>query len=150
MILNRDFRIVVNFDRERLRRYAKRGSPAFFDFRVESNNGSYPDEHWMDFGAVVVGWWIMAALRMRSGSNEEQFLFMDGPHLLTARRRDLIVDFMATDSDFAISVLFEDFVAELKKSAKEIADTLSDSSEFPDEVNSLKKGVKLLESTPTS
>jgi hypothetical protein len=66
----------ILFDRER------RGSSAFFYIEVLLNGRSFPSPGWMDFGDVILGWWIMACVQLFEGERETTFSFMDGPFRL--------------------------------------------------------------------
>ena len=42
----------------------------------------YPCERWIDFGVVLLNWWINGIGKLYDGSSREEFLFMDGPFSL--------------------------------------------------------------------
>jgi hypothetical protein len=80
--------IRVGFDDEILGRYGSRGSSLLFQIAFENDGIQFPHEGWVDFGCVVLGWWMTAIFRLAEGSHEEELCFMDGPYTLMAYRRD--------------------------------------------------------------
>lgn len=79
-------RIVVKFDDTLMRRYVDRGAPPLLGIWFEEGGESYPEEGWLDFGAVILLWWVSAILRLFGGSREEDLVFMDGPFRVRVRR----------------------------------------------------------------
>jgi hypothetical protein len=51
----------------------------------EHEGNYYPSDDWMDFGCVIIGWWVNTLVQLLQGSNEEKFSFMDGPYSLNAK-----------------------------------------------------------------
>ena len=76
--------IDISFNDELLQRYAARQAPLLFSISIADANSHYPEEAWMDFGCVILGWWITACLNLINGSKEETMRFMDGPYALIA------------------------------------------------------------------
>lgn len=79
--------IHVSFDDELLYRYDQRNSPSYFCIYIEVNERIYPDRSWMDFGAVILGWWQRACVELLEGNKEVAFVFMDGPYRLRLKQQ---------------------------------------------------------------
>lgn len=75
----------VDFDEELMSRYHRRGASPFFTIYWTHSQEAYPNEDWLDFGSVIIGWWLIAATSLLHGALEEEFLFMDGPYALAVR-----------------------------------------------------------------
>jgi hypothetical protein len=56
-------------------------------FRIfwEHNGSYYPMEDWVDFGCIIIGWWVSSLIRFQRGSSRESFTFMDGPYSIDAQ-----------------------------------------------------------------
>ena len=75
-------RLKLSFDEELLMLYELRKSSLSFGCWWEFPDDNYPDIGWRDFGATIIGWWIMALLRLLNGETKEELDFMDGPFSL--------------------------------------------------------------------
>src|SRR5690242_16664917 len=73
-------KIRLKFDEATLLKYEQRGSPLLFGISWEHQGLYYPSEDWLDFGAVILGWWFTATNNLLQGAKEEKFSFMDGPY----------------------------------------------------------------------
>lgn len=78
-------KVQLRFDDDLIRKYVQREADPFFGIYWLHNGIAYPEEGWLDFGSVILGWWLMAATSLLRGSLEEEFLFMDGPYALSVR-----------------------------------------------------------------
>lgn len=77
--------IHLEFDRDKLHRYAQRGAPLVFEIAWEHDGRYYPAPNWADYGAVILVWWLHAIVELFEGTEKTDFLFMDGPYGLEAR-----------------------------------------------------------------
>lgn len=78
----------VRFDDDLIRKYVQREADPFFGIYWLHNGIAYPEEGWLDFGSVILDWWLIAATSLLHGALEEEFLFMDGPYALSVRSLD--------------------------------------------------------------
>lgn len=68
--------------------YAMKGSPLPGELYLALNGDRFfPQQHWPDFTAVVLSWWVRNVIGLRDGFKSE-FLFMDGPPRFSALRLD--------------------------------------------------------------
>lgn len=56
-----------------------------FEIYWEHDGLFYPMEHWVDFGCILVGWWVSTVIKLLRGNSEGSFAFMDGPYSLLAK-----------------------------------------------------------------
>jgi hypothetical protein len=71
-----------------LSEYEDRGSSSFFTIFWQHTQESYPTDSWMDFGAILLGWWIVATLKLLRGERHQDLVFMDGPYRLSLELGD--------------------------------------------------------------
>ena len=76
--------IIIDFDDDLLKKYNTSIGPLLFDFCVQNEKLEYyPEKEWLDFGAVILGWWSTEIIDIANGKNKGELLFMDGPYQLT-------------------------------------------------------------------
>lgn len=80
--------IHLGFDRTKLQQRAERGSPLVFEIAWEHNSVIYPAPGWVDFGSVILAWWMRAAVELFEGAHHTDFLFMDGPYGFQAQYQE--------------------------------------------------------------
>jgi hypothetical protein len=111
--------ILVSLDEQLLAKYDKRGAPLFFGITWEHEGIYYPERSWMDFGVVILGWWFAATLRLRQGTDEDKFLFMDGPYAIKAKyyRQEDTLELIPEGLDTIWKVPFNELAKELIRTA---------------------------------
>lgn len=72
----------VVFDDELLLKYHQRNSPLFFEIYFENEGKFYPEEHHMDFGEVILYWWITETIDCIEKHKLPKFIFMEGNYQL--------------------------------------------------------------------
>src|SRR5437588_5592384 len=72
----------ITFDDALLLRYDRRGASASFGICWEHEGTWYPSPNWIDFGAVILDWWMIAARNLMQGERRQELYFMDGPFRL--------------------------------------------------------------------
>ena len=56
---------------------------------LELNGGAFPERGWTDFPVIILGWLSDALLQLEVPTRREvQWLFMDGPHLVTLTKAE--------------------------------------------------------------
>ena len=113
-------KLCVDFDDALIEKYVRRGSNPLFAIYWKQGETTYPEEQWVDFGSVVLGWWLVAARLLVEGAPEAEFLFMDGPYRLNARRFGNQLHFSAEGEAWLWRVSTETFVSELLEAAAEV------------------------------
>lgn len=136
----------IGFDEELMRQYAARGASPIFDIHWSCDGETYPSHDWIDFGAVILGWWIVAGERLLRGSKEERFLFMDGPYELRARRQDSSLQISATYQPLLWTVPLQELMVELIRAADTVSQELLRLGIAEQDRRSLDYGVGLLRS----
>ena len=77
----------LDFEIPWLLKYEKRGISPIFKIFWEINGEYYPEEEWVDVGATILGWWLVALERIKDGGKHEELVFGEGPF-----RLKLVVD----------------------------------------------------------
>ena len=113
-------RLHVSFDDSLIKKYVERGSSPLFTIYWTHEGMAYPEDQWMDFGSVILSWWLVAARSLLESAAKADFLFMDGPYCLEIRRVNDRVYVSAEDSSVQWQISTEDFAAELLR----VADTI--------------------------
>ena len=82
----------------------------------------YPDDEWIDNGAIIVGWWLYSLYLLKKGSQEEDFVFMEGPYRLKVSRVSDTEYFKVSTGDLrkTIEVSLTDLSLAITNCAKKI------------------------------
>ncbi len=112
--------LCVNFDDELMKRYTERQSSPLFTIYWTHEGAAYPEEQWLDFGSVLLSWWLMAAKSLLEGAAEADLSFMDGPFSLQARSLGNMLSVTASDQSWRWSVPIDVFVAEILRAADKV------------------------------
>lgn len=91
---------------------------------VSVNDVPFPDSHWTDFTAVVLGWWANEFIAQTEGSKFGHYTFMDGSFLFETEFKDdgmMLVEFKEsglnkTNLVYSAEVSVCDFLKTLKQS----------------------------------
>ena len=102
------------------------GSPHFFTIYWTSGQDAYPEEAWMDFGEVVLSWWLVTARQLVDGAQGGDLFFMDGPFRLRLSAVGDKITVSAADLDRPWRVTLDDLVLELLTGAKCIQSRLEE------------------------
>ena len=70
----------IKIDDDLVREYVSRNSSPIFTIYWEHDGSFYPCEDWIDFGAVITGWWLKNMIDILNGSDTGTLMFMDGPY----------------------------------------------------------------------
>jgi hypothetical protein len=97
----------ITFDDRIARSYVERGASPLMYIHWDFGHMQYPSDDWMDFGAVIVPWWLVNSHDMILGSEGARFSFMDGPYSIVAKRDDsqLRLSFRGQPDIVAVAVL---------------------------------------------
>ncbi len=135
-------KLCVDFDDALIEKYARRGSNPLFTIYWKQGDAAYPEEQWLDFGSVIIGWWLVAAKLLLEGAIQAEFPFMDGPYRLKAHRTDNMVHFSADKEAWVWRTPIDTFVTELLDAADKVQQKLVDLGISDQE--SLQAGIRLL------
>lgn len=72
----------VAFDDQLLLQYHFRGDELFFEIYFENEGKFYPEERHMDFGEVILQWWVRQLIYSCQYQDTPKLLFMDGDYCL--------------------------------------------------------------------
>ena len=122
--------------------YSARNSPVVFTIYWSHDGVSYPDKWWVDFGAVVLSWWIGALKRLLLGSVEERLSFMDGPLALTVRREGNTLNVTAPEFSSNWITSISEIVSEITNASTLVCSKLNELGISNDE--GLEQGVHSL------
>ncbi len=138
--------IVLGFDEETLRRYEGRNSPLLFSIVLEDDGQVFPEDGWLDFGCVILGWWIGAVLRMSAGTSEEELAFMDGPFTLIATRTEERLNIRSSEGDpFLAATTLSSFSSAVRQAANEALRHMSEAGVSGDDVRALDIALRELQ-----
>lgn len=140
-------KIVLNFDKSRLLEYHKRGSPVVFGISWEHQGIYYPSSNWIDFGGVILAWWLGVIWQMQKGNHEGTFQFMDGPYSIKAKHYlgEGIVELFPSGVNFIWKVSFNQIMEEVSEAANRVCQELKELGIGAETQNSLEKAILLLE-----
>lgn len=110
----------LEFDDDLLRKYVDRGSNPLFAIYWSQAGVAYPEQHWLDFGLVVLSWWLVAAKSLLEGESEAEFSFMDGPYSLHVRRFDTLLHISGRGVAWQWQMPIDNFAAELLQAADQV------------------------------
>lgn len=137
-------KLQLHFDERIMKQYYDRGSLILFGIYWVHNNIAYPSADWTDFGAVILGWWLQAALQMMQGSRQEEFFFMDGPFALFGQCKNDQLVFSARRSSEQWTTTLEEFASEIVSGAEAVVAELARLEIGKSDQNSLSAGVRAL------
>ena len=110
----------IGFDDALIKKYVGRGRSPIFTIYWTQDQAAYPEEQWLDFGAVLLSWWLIAARSLLEGAAEAELSFMDGPFRLKARRVGNLLYVSADDQPWQWRTPLETFVAELLRATSQV------------------------------
>jgi len=141
-------KIHVNCDSEVLLKYEARGSPNYLEIYLEHNGEYYPEEHWKDFGGVIIGWWLTATIQLAESGKSGSLEFMDGPYSIRMAldRKTNLLALTPRNSNNCWVIDFADFKQEIVKAATNIYASFREFEVGAKERLGIEKGIRLLNS----
>jgi hypothetical protein len=135
--------IELSFDEELLAKYKKRGAPPLFGIAWKCEGVFYPSDDWLDFGAVILSWWLVSAHRLLKGKDEDEFVFMDGPYSIKIKycRQADFVQLNPSGLDMTWEVPFYQLAQELIRAANQVCRELIRTGAGARERTALEKGI---------
>jgi hypothetical protein len=126
-------------------------APLTFPIWWEFDGTAYPQVNWEDFGGVVLGWWLMSAVRLWAGCDQDQFQFMDGPFSIGARmdRARQLVQLQPSGHTDTWTLRFTAFAEELLRATDRVCSDLAHVPAARDTTAALSKGAAVLRATLT-
>ncbi len=110
----------IGFDDGSIKKYVGRGRSPIFTIYWTQDGVAYPEEQWLDFGSVLLSWWLVAAKSLLDGATEAELPFMDGPFRLKVRRIGNLLHVSADDQPWQWRTPLKTFVAELLKATSQV------------------------------
>lgn len=112
-------RIQLSFDIEALELSVQRKTNLVFGIAWEHNDVFYPASNWIDFGTVILPWWLRSSVELFEGAHTAEFLFMDGPYGFRAEydRKLGVVKLLPRGQEWIWSVELDVLARELVKAA---------------------------------
>ena len=141
-------KIHLRFDEDLLLKRTKRNQPLLFGIAWENDGIYYPSDRWIDFGAIIIGWWFYIAAKDPQKLIESKLQFMDGPYSIKVSFDDQEnnLKFEPEGIDVIWQTSIEEFRKELVFAATKIADKLSELDIDMESQITLKKAIYLLKS----
>jgi hypothetical protein len=140
-------RIRYEFNDELLRSYLSRGAQPLFKIWWEFDGAQYPDNHWFDFGSVIVGWWLVQVRDLLQSRRHIECHFMEGDYALKVARigKSERLAITPPEKEFRWVVTTTEFVAALRDVATEIETKLRSLGVNKTVTATLTEGLKLLD-----
>lgn len=139
-------RVVVDFDENLLIRNSTMSTSSIFNIWFEHEDVIYPNPGWSDFGAVILGWWLVTARKLLQGELQGDFPFMDGPYSLKVIR--LFSSGMVQITFRGLTDVWEveltEFVLAISEAAKRTHHVLTTLNIHHQEQAGLKTGIEYL------
>jgi len=123
----------VDFDDDLVKRYMERGRSPVFTIYWTQDQVAYPEDGWMDFGSVILSWWLVAAKSLLGGMAEADLPFMDGPFRLKAHLIGNLLYVSADDQSWQWHIPMVAFVNELLKGANQVQRKFDELGVFDEE-----------------
>ncbi len=125
-------KLYIDFDDDLMRKYHGRGASPLFAIYWTDGAQAYPEEGWLDFGSVVLSWWLVATQQLLAGTSAVEFMFMDGPFELNVLPINNLARVTSIESDISWKMPTTTFVREILQAAERTANKLAE-LEIPDE-----------------
>ena len=135
-------KLCVGFDDALMEKYVRRGSSPLFTIYWQQGEAAYPEEQWLDFGSVILGWWLVAAKSLLEGVAEVKLSFMDSPFHLNVRRDGNLLYVSSDDLAWQCRTPIEAFVFELVAAANLVQQKFAELN-VPD-AEGLQEGIERL------
>jgi hypothetical protein len=141
--------IVIGFDEQLLTKWDRRRDVLLFRIAWRCDNIYYPQENWIDFGLVILGWWLGIADRLWQGIQEEDFFFMDGPYSIKAiqHQAEDVVELIPRGLDVTCRTSLAQLSDELIHAANEVCSVLAQTEGSEVHRVVLEKGIARLKAT---
>jgi len=139
-------RLHVNFEKSWLLEDDQCGSSPTITIFWECEGKFYPEEDWVDSGAVILGWWMVALERIRDGSKQEELVFMEGPYSLklAANHQNMNLEIRTQNSPYKWQVQFDQLVKEVLKGANDAVQIFEELNIANRDRETLSEGVRRL------
>jgi hypothetical protein len=139
-------RIILRFDEDVMREYVARGAQPLFEIAWVHEDVFYPERSWMDFGGVLLGWWLNSLNQLLSGADEVGFYFMEGPYSLIARHRarDGTVHLVPEGCNVTWLVKTEDLAEAILQAAHEVSNKFDQMQIDKIATSSLRRSIPVL------
>ncbi|MCB0036461.1 MAG: hypothetical protein KDE51_20655 [Anaerolineales bacterium] len=136
----------INIDDARLQKHNKLSKPLVFGIAWRFDDTFYPDENWMDFGIVILGWWFHAAVNLAKGEKELTLPFMDGPYRVrvTVNNNEKNLTIAPDGTNIRESISFKNFCIELIDATNKIIEKLCELKIDESNVHVLKQYIEML------
>ncbi|MCY6493942.1 hypothetical protein [Leptolyngbya sp. GGD] len=117
-----------------------------FEVWWEHDGISYPEQGWVDFGYVILGWWVSNIIRISMGEEQGNFSFMDGPFSLNFQyQKDNRVFYLTSEDNLVNwSVSLKEVIDALLLFSRSLQVELSNANALKKEQVILQKYVSVL------
>jgi len=116
----------IDFDDALIKKYAGRGRSPLIALYWTHDGQAYPENGWLDFGSVVLSWWLVAAKSLVEGAAEVELPFMDGPFRLMIRSHGNMLSVTSDDYSWQWRTTMESFAFELLTATKHLQNKLTE------------------------
>lgn len=136
-------RINIYFDDDLVEKYRSRSPRILTGIYIEHEDTCYPGSDWVDFGAIVLGWWLHSVTELLKGNDGQDICFMDGPFFLRANIKDDMLCLKSDDDKVVWEVNKTEFAKELMRASNQMAKKLNEYG-FKEMSMNLNEGVNTL------
>lgn len=135
----------IRIDDEQLRECAAKGRSAILEVFWRVDEICYPCEHWSDFGAVILGWWLVEVTSLLETGNRAVLSFMEGPYALQVERSGDKLVVRPSETDYVWESDLTGFLDEISREARRVTNRLARLAISEVERAGLERGVERLE-----
>jgi hypothetical protein len=131
-------------------RRAARGAPIVFGICLQHQGTCYPSDDWSDFGAVILGWWLVAAAHLLENRGSTELHFMDGPYAVEVRSTEDgdELELLPAAQIGSWRVPVGDFIEELIRAAETVRTELLRLGIAAEDQASLAYGIAMVRNAP--
>lgn len=114
--------IKVQFDNQHFTSLTENRNNLLFYIYWEHNSVCYPSDNWLDFGYIILGWWVTNIIKLQEGADEGKFSFMDGPYSIGIKlyREIGIVELSPEKIDIVWKVSFVEVIQKILQAVNNV------------------------------
>ena len=137
--------LYVKFVDEWMLESNQRGTTPLFIIFWKLKNTYYPCKEWIDLGAVILDWWLLALERIKGGSTHEDLVFREGPYRLKliANHKNNILTVGTKKETNLVEISIDAFINELVKAARTTVKKLEELNIAQSSQKDLMEGIRI-------
>lgn len=118
--------LCTRFDDELIQEYVARDAKPIFTIYWEHEGRAYPADDWIDFGTVILDWWLIHAESLIRDGTPARLDFMDGPYCLHITRFGQVLRIEAEIHEFVWECTLQEFIKSMRTATWSVIRRLDD------------------------